>query len=618
MNKNIKKIISGAFCIFMLCGCLDDYRELNTDPELLVYTNPRNVFTGATENFNNSGRGHLTNKYSGVMRIMQYIVYYGGPSESTYVNPSKSDRPSIYTPYYDDYFNSIGLKLRYLVNTVIPMSGEPEKYKDLEAIAIILETYEAWLMYDVNGAAPYEEAFRLASDGIRTPRYELYQKSLNGEPLYKVFDQKIKDKVAVLQASEADGNQYELGDNDYFFKGDVSKWIKFANTLRIKMAQRLEKADATFYKSVLNEVLSNSGGIISAHDESCIYNHPNEYNDNTDDTQILTNEYCAARAFVNYLKAFDDPRLPIMVRRNGFGKGNNNSINDNWADTLATYHPDYQTKYAIWTDRYIGMSANPDSTSSPYSNSAFYTIQYVDKANVPRTMTIRHNSQIESRYYIKNGGKVGTQITERDKEDYDKYNVNQEEISLFTTLITYPETCLMMAEIAFKEGQAVGGKTAKQWFDEGVRSSMEQYQAWAEKMMVPSAMNPTSDNYNPITSAKIDAYLARPEFQTVTLEKIISQQWVNLYMRPEEAWATWKRTGLPTFKDQPEPENGVAYFEAITTAGSQLVIPRRGVLSTPNSENKPNYDLAIEALKEDPNYGADVRNSEGRIWWDKP
>ena len=128
------------------------------------------------------------------------------------------------------------------------------------------------------------------------------------------------------------------------------------------------------------------------------------------------------------------------------------------------------------------------------------------------------------------------------------YDVSQDEISLFTPLITYPETCFMMAEIALKSGNAMGGKDALTWFRDGIRASLEQYQEWAENMAVPSAMNPNSDNYSPITEAAITAYLAQPEFQTVSLEKIISQQWINLFMRPEEAWATWKRTGYPLLR----------------------------------------------------------------------
>lgn len=613
MNK-MKYIFTGVLSLLLFSGCLDNYREVNTDPELLVTVNPKNAFTGATENFNNSSREHLLGKYRGVMQYMQYIVAEDGAQEGAYVNTAKNTRPSPYTPYYRDYYAQIGLRLKYLVNNVIPNNPEKDRYQHIVAIANILETYQAWLMFDVYGAAPYTEAFKI-NEGIRTPKYELYQKGLDGKELYKVFDEKIKQNIEILQKESK--NQYKLDKNDYFYQGDVNKWIKFGNTLRIKMAQRLEKADNAFYKSVLKDALANAGGLISKHDESCIYHHPNEHNNNTDDMQGLTTNYVATRALVNFLKAYDDPRLPILVRRNGFGKGNNNKDNDAIADTLAKYFPNYQTQFAQWTDRYVGMAANPDSTNSLWSTDSYFTISYKNDKGVDRTMTVRNNSQIESRFYVKNGGKVSNTLGVREKEDQDKYDVSQNGISLFTPLITYPEVCLMMAEIAYKENGAQGGKDALAWFHEGIRASMEQYQSWAKKMGVPSAMNEKSDNYHPITKEKIDQYIARAEFQNVSLEKIISQQWVNLFMRPEEAWATWKRTGLPAFKDQPVPDNGVAFLETIATGGDKLLIPRRCVLPTPNMENVDNFNMAVKELTTDPNYGSDENKSDGRIWWDK-
>lgn len=615
MNK-IKYILLGAFSLFVFSGCLEDYQELNTNPELLGTVDPKNAFTGATENWNNSARHHLTSKYSGVMQIMQYIVSSGGAPAGVYVNPTANARPSIYTPYYNDYFGQIGLRLRYLVNSVIPLHPEKERYQNVAAIALILETYQAWLMFDVNGAAPYTEGLKLASEGIAKPRYDLYQKDINGKELYKVFDEKVKENITLLQ--NASDDQYSLDRNDFFYGGDVAKWIKFGNTLRIKMAQRLEKADNAFYQSVISEALAHPGGIISNQTESAVYHHPNEHNNNTDDMQALTTNYVAARALVNFLKAYDDPRLPLLVRRNGFGDGNNNSSNDEVFELLKKYYPDYQMKFSQWVDRYTGMAANPDSTNSLWSTDAYFTIPYVDDKGVDQTMTVRNNSQIESRFYVKNGGKVSNTLGVREKEDQALYDVSQDKITLFTPLITYPEVCFMMAEIAYKSGNTVGGKSALTWFRDGIRASMEQYQTWAENMGVPSAMNPNSDNYAPITTAGIDAYLARPEFQSVTLEKIITQQWVNLFMRPEEAWATWKRTGLPAFKAQPTPVAGVAFLEELKTGGEPLLIPRRGVLPTPNTANIDNFHAAVDALKADPNYGPAVDKTEGRIWWDKP
>ena len=85
--KKIKYTLLGICSLFIFWGCLDEYKDLNTNPELLGTTDPRYVFTGATENFNNSTRQHLLGKYSDVMQYMQYIVYYRGAQEGAYVNP---------------------------------------------------------------------------------------------------------------------------------------------------------------------------------------------------------------------------------------------------------------------------------------------------------------------------------------------------------------------------------------------------------------------------------------------------------------------------------------------------------------------------------------------------
>lgn len=606
-----------------LTGCLDKYQDLNTDTELLNNVDPRNAFTGATQNFNNCSRAHLTSLYGGTMVYMQYTVPSGGPSENYYISLSKNGRTEpgsyAYWQYYQtitDNYGAFGLRLNYLINNVIPTQNESERYNDVKAISQILLNYEQWRMLDTYGAAPITEAFKAQTEGIRTPRYDLYQKAVDGTPMYKKIDAEVKAAVELLKAS--DDNQYDLGSNDFFFSGDVEKWIKFGNTLRVKMAQRLELADAAFYNSVINEVLTSADNVMGSNEESCIYYHPNDYNNNTDDIQGITSNYCASRAFVNFLKAYNDPRLPVLVRPNGFGEKNNNAQNDAVFATFKEQVPDWESHpdFVKFGERYIGMSANPDSANSTYSMDRYLDYTYKD-GETEKTIQIRMNSQVEGRYFVKNGGRNGNNnMPARDIEAIE-YEVNQDKIDCFTPLITYPETCFMLAEIAIKKGSAVAGKDATAWYREGIKASLEQYMKWAENMYVVAQVAEGSAMYNPITAAKIDTYLARTEFQTATLEKIISQQWINLYRQPEEMWATWKRTGLPAFKNQPDPESGVAFLERIQNTQEDLVIPRRNSLPTPNSENLQNYNEAVKALCEDANYGTGYDRTEGRIWWDK-
>ena len=607
--------------MFMFSSCLDEFQKLNTNPEEFGTADPAAVFNGATKNYNNCSRAHLTGMYSGSMRLMQYLVSSGGAASGIYNNlENENSRTSPSNQIYSYYYSTFGLRLDNLVNDLIKNHERAEEYKDIQAIAQILLNHQQWMILDAYGAAPILEAFKQAegAGGIRTPKYDLYQKSSreDGMPMYKILDSEVKAAVATLMASDA--SQAKLGTSDYFYNGDVSKWIKFGNTLRVKMAQRVALADETFYNSVINEVLTSADKVIDSHEASCLYWHPNDNGDNVDDIQDITKSYVASAAFVNYLKEYNDPRLPLLIRRNGFGTGNNNEENDDWFETFKKNTSDWDTNpdYQRYYERYVGMSANPDNADDEFERNAYLSRPYVDDEGVEKVMDIRMFSQVEGRFFVKNGGARGNNnMPNREIED-SKYMFSNETIKQFTPLITYPETCFMIAEIALKKNAAVAGKDATAWMREGIKASMEQYREWAVVSRVLAQTEAGSDNYNPITDEAIEAYLAQPEFQEATLEKIISQTWVELYRNPMEMWAVWKRTGLPAFKSGvPTPEDGVAFFEAIEGEGI-FEIPRRNVLGTPNTLNIENYNTAVQALCSDAKYGDETRDTDGRIWWD--
>lgn len=612
--KKISKYI--IFCLSTLAlgfnSCKKDMIDMNTNEELLVSTDPRFVFTSATENWNNRDRTSLMSKYSGVMTLMQYVVRNGGGTEGAYAKPTELSNPSPYLPYYDYYYSIYGNRLRYLTEVVIPERVDKDLYQDIAAISKILSTYQAFLVFDTHGAIPYSEALK-GLEGIITPKYDLY------EDVYKNLDEIIVEQVEILSSNLP--NQVNLGKNDFFYNGDKVKWTKFANTLRVKMAQRFEKVDQNHYISVVESAVSHPLGLIASNDESCIYHHNIEHNNDTWDIATLTSQYSAGNAFVSFLKDNNDPRLPLMVRKNGFGLGNNNPTNDNLAESLETYFPGYESDplYIKYAERYVGVPASPDNNGKPESRDfiAFNTLVNGEAYN----FTIRGASQVQSRYFVKNGGNATTAEGERNI-DYPRYD-NNDDMKMFTPVITYAEACFMMAEVAEKSGKSYLGKSAEQWYKDGIKGSMIQYQEWGEEMKVLAAADKKAADYAPITDLMIEDYLSQQQIkytgsQQRKLELIISQAWVDYFMRPEEAYATWKRTGLPRFKnyESSNPKDGTAFLDEVKQGGLELLIPRRSRLPVPNTANLENYKEALSKLTAKPEYLTDGK-TEGRIFWDK-
>lgn len=150
-------------------------------------------------------------------------------------------------------------------------------------------------------------------------------------------------------------------------------------------------------------------------------------------------------------------------------------------------------------------------------------------------------------------------------------------------LMTYAEVAFIQAEAAER---GIGGLTsgqAKGFYDAGIRASMEQ---WG------------------VTDAgAVDAYLAQPGIAYVSgsegLRRIALQKWIALYTEGSEAWAEYRRTGVPALQ------------RAVAAPATITGVPRR----FPYSPNEQSVNAAARAAAV-ARQGADDYNT--RVWWDKP
>ena len=107
-----------------------------------------------------------------------------------------------------------------------------------------------------------------------------------------------------------------------------------------------------------------------------------------------------------------------------------------------------------------------------------------------------------------------------------------------TALLTYSEVLLLGAEAAERGWIS---DDPSMLYENGVRANMNQYDSW----------NPA----NAPTDSEIDTYLNQPEIAfdpSRALAQIHLQQWIGLYMNGNEAWATWRRTGVPDLAMGPD------------------------------------------------------------------
>lgn len=98
-----------------------------------------------------------------------------------------------------------------------------------EAIGRIMKSYDMQMLVDVYGDVPYSQAFKGAAN--RTPAYD------KSKDVYDSLFVDLDRAIALLKDPVASGpdNNRNIEDNDLVYGGDATLWIKFANTLKLRM-----------------------------------------------------------------------------------------------------------------------------------------------------------------------------------------------------------------------------------------------------------------------------------------------------------------------------------------------------------------------------------------------
>lgn len=189
-------------------------------------------------------------------------------------------------------------------------NGFDTKYPDLYAIALILKVAGGHRIVDTYGIYPYTEYGQTAE-----PKWN------SSKEAYVAFFADLDVALASLKAAEAanpNADQVRFKKWDVTtFGGEYTKWIRLANTLRLRLAIRISNtADAALGKTEAEKaVAAANGGLM---DETATGNWSVTAADGVNGHWTMTNAWSDTRisaAVITYLEGFGDPRLPVYALR---------------------------------------------------------------------------------------------------------------------------------------------------------------------------------------------------------------------------------------------------------------------------------------------------------------
>jgi Starch-binding associating with outer membrane len=120
-------------------------------------------------------------------------------------------------------------------------------------IAKIMKAHNFGLLVDVYGNIPYTDALKGLNN--LTPKYD------KGEDVYKNLFRLIDDGIAQMKnpVSSSALNNVDIAKNDLAFQGSVTKWLKLANTLKLRLL--VHAAQAPGFPIAAEMAIINASGV---------------------------------------------------------------------------------------------------------------------------------------------------------------------------------------------------------------------------------------------------------------------------------------------------------------------------------------------------------------------
>lgn len=237
----MKKIIYLFFVAFATFSCTEDFTEINTNTN-----QPETVSADLllpTVIFNFSDLAVLQNNDFGHI-IGQYTANYEFNNLDLF-NWSSDGR------YWGIYSQLQNIK-------EIENYGKNTSNPNYEAIAIILRAYGVSLLTDIYGDVPFTEAVQGDTKNF-TPVYD------SQESIYKALLADLEKANTIINTNSVKG--------DILFGGDMTKWKKFGNSLRLRMLLRSSNKmdNSAAMSSIISDLATNP--IISTNEDNAIYEY---------------------------------------------------------------------------------------------------------------------------------------------------------------------------------------------------------------------------------------------------------------------------------------------------------------------------------------------------------
>jgi hypothetical protein len=228
-------VLISAF-LFILNSCTKNFEEINTDPDnpTVDQASPDMLLTDAIEVLSDRVQEIFVGEEMGNCWVQhQAKVQY--TDEDRYIY-----RPSVVNTAWTSLYANSGMDAQTLYNIAVE-----RQHANYQGVALVLKAYIASLLTDLWGPVPYSTAWT-GADAL-SPVYD------SQESIYRDLIVKLEEANTLLDPA---GDPIS---GDILYNNDITKWKKFANSLKLRLLLRMSGRDGAFATTEMSKVVSDPG-----------------------------------------------------------------------------------------------------------------------------------------------------------------------------------------------------------------------------------------------------------------------------------------------------------------------------------------------------------------------
>jgi hypothetical protein len=301
----MKKIFAYISVLLLATSCAD-LSSLNDNPKQALVVPGEMVFSSAEKNLFDlmTSNNVNTNVFRLLAQQQAQVTYI---DESRYDLASRNVTQTFWQGMYRDVLKDLA-EAKKLIDAVPALSDIDQTLKDNKmAIIDITEVYGYFVLVTAFGNIPYTDAM---DANKLSPTYD------DQKTVYLDLLTRLKADLDKL-----DPAQGSFGTQDLVYGGDISKWTKFANSLRLKMALVIAESEEATAAATINEAAAN---VMTSNDDNFRLKYlavqPNTNPIWLDLVNSNRADFVPAETLVDLMNTRNDPRRPFYFTLDASGK----------------------------------------------------------------------------------------------------------------------------------------------------------------------------------------------------------------------------------------------------------------------------------------------------------